>query len=302
MLKQIQPNEIQTLYAPPNATRDTAMMNTETVDRRTELAVAEFLKQMKKRAKRGKRTLNTALLLLFAPFFLAVSLILFDGAQYGTGAILLMLASAGVTLLYSLVCLVIAEFRGAEKDIEELERVCGVKAIGPLLEMRNTFLTSTQQKAIFHALIKLLPQMKASDVNLLTQKHYESIYSVLKSGGGDAAPVVYREPFRHAILKALEQVGDERAIPAVQRIANTPAFLPAARRLRAAAERCLPLLQSNHQTVEATKTLLRASSAEQAAPDTLLRPAALSNPTAPSELLRPAEADEASGNAYRQIR
>ena len=264
--------------------RHIAMMNTETVDRRTELAVAEFLKQMKKRAKRGRRTLNTALFLLFAPFFLAVSLILFDGVRYGTGAILLMLASAGVTLLYSLICLVVAEFRGAAKDIEELERVCGVKAIGPLLEMRNTFLTSTQQKAIFHALIRLLPTDESKRRKFAdTEAVRIAIYSVLKSGGGDAAPTVYREPFRHAILKALEQVGDERAIPAVQRIASTPAFLPAASDdYRAAAERCLPLvaIQSSNR-----------GSHQNAAPRLLRRTSGAGYATASCRAIKPDRAE-----------
>ena len=134
--------------------------------------------------------------------------------------------------------------------------------------------------------------MKASDVNLLTPKHYEALYSVLKSGCGDSAPFAYLTDFRLAILKALEQVGDERAIPAVQRIAVTPAFLPTAKRLREAAERCLPLLQSNHQTIEATKTLLRASSAEQASPETLLRAAEFAPDAAPDKLLRAADKEE----------
>ncbi len=293
MLKAIQTEEIPTFNAPPTLKEETGTSQTEMADKRTEFAVAEFLKQMKRRARRGRRTLNTALFLLFVPVVIGLFLIMINGVQYGASAALLMGAGAVVTLLYSLVCLIFTEIRGATKDIEELERACGVKAIGPLLEMRNTFLTPAQQKVIFHALIRLLPQMKASDVNLLSPKQYESLYSTLKSGGGDSAPLAYLTEFRLAILKALEQVGDERAIPAVQRVANTPAFLPTAKRLREAAERCLPLLQSNHQTIEATKTLLRASSAEQASPETLLRAAEFMPDAAPGELLRAADANAA---------
>ena len=158
MLKQTQAEELQTFNTPLTLTQETKTAQTEMADKRTEFAVAEFLKQMKQRARRGRRTLNTALFLLFIPVLIGLSLILINGVQYGASAILLMMAGAVVTLLYSLVCLIFAEIRGATKDIEELERACGVKAIRPLLEMRNTFLTPSQQKVIFHALIRTLAE------------------------------------------------------------------------------------------------------------------------------------------------
>ena len=95
--------------------------------------------------------------------------------------------------------------------------------------------------------------------------------------------------FRLAILKALEQIGDAAAIPAVEHLANGYAYSANQRALKAAAQECLPLLRANFGSVEANKTLLRASSAENAAPETLLRASEPAPDTKPEELLRAAD-------------
>ncbi len=95
--------------------------------------------------------------------------------------------------------------------------------------------------------------------------------------------------YRLAVLKALEQIGDTDAIPLVEHLANAKARTADQKALKAAAIKCLPLLLVNSTDVEATQTLLRASSPENAAPETLLHPVDFTPDPTPQQLLHAAE-------------
>lgn len=174
-------------------------------------------------------------------------------------------------------------------NAEEMTRLGGVQAVGPLIDLIQSPKSPRQVPPLYVALTKLLPLMKASDAALLTKGQRDMLYWVLKNGFNAAAkPGVYLG-FRLAILRALEQIGDAAAIPIVTTLANGRARTANQKALKAAAQECLPLLQSNFGSVEATKTLLRASQPLPAAPEMLLRPAEFIPDANPKTLLRPAD-------------
>ena len=174
-------------------------------------------------------------------------------------------------------------------NAEEMTRLGGVQAVGPLLELLGTPKGPRQMKPLFVALIQLLPQMKASDSGLVTAEQRKSLYTLLKGGLN-----VYAKPdlflqYRLAVLKALEQIGVADAVPIVEHLANATARTADQKALKAAALECLPLLLVNSSDVEATKTLLRASSPENAAPEALLRPVEFTPDANPNQLLHAAD-------------
>lgn len=81
-------------------------------------------------------------------------------------------------------------------------------------------------------------------------------------GGRDADLIL-------AILRALEQVGDEKALPAVERLVEIEPYHKVGR----AAEACLPALRQRVEQARLAQTLLRPASAPNAPSEVLLRPA-----------------------------
>jgi HEAT repeat protein len=129
--------------------------------------------------------------------------------------------------------------------------------------------------AAANALKKLLPRVQASDKQYITQEEMDTLIRAL--GGKDHLLTI-------AILRALEQVGDEKALPKVERLAEDGSKPLEVHR---AAEACLPYLRLRAQQAEQAQTLLRAASSTAVAPDTLLRPAVGSAPAQADQLLRP---------------
>lgn len=89
---------------------------------------------------------------------------------------------------------------------------------------------------------------------------------------------------RLALLKALEQIGDARAIPAVLYLRDDPTILG---RVRLAANECLPYLEARQRRSRESATLLRAADRVEtvASREELLRPASHSLPTTPEDQL-----------------
>lgn len=185
-----------------------------------------------------------------------------------------------------------------------LSKVTDVRMVGPLALCLSDKDAEVRRLAA-DTLTRLLPQVKASDRIFLSAAEHEELLKALH--GKNLA-------LKLAILQALAQIGDERALPAVRRLAEMDIEQPSpgawflfgdmgARRhwqeavaLRRAAEDCLPFLQERAELSRQAHTLLRASSAMEAvAPDTLLRPAMGAPTTDTNQLLRiPEEATETS--------
>ena len=128
--------------------------------------------------------------------------------------------------------------------------------------------------------------MKVSDAHLLTPVGRRLVHSWLNSPSGNQPVIQGADALRIAALKALEQVGDSTAIPIVERLAQIKPLTPGQAKVQQAAIECLPMLRANCGEVEAARTLLRASQADTARPDTLLRPATGAGQTDRNELLR----------------
>ena len=171
-------------------------------------------------------------------------------------------------------------------DAVEIARLGGIRAIPPFCMALHPSIPGKQIRATQDALILLLPQLKASDAYLLTPTIHRIIATWLNNTADDR--LLHRCPADLCIaaLKALEQVGDSRDIPAVKRWRKIKPQTPGQAKIKQAAIECLPLLMANCSGVEANWTLLRASHAEDARPDTLLRPASGAGNTDAAELLR----------------
>src|SRR5579862_1188528 len=93
----------------------------------------------------------------------------------------------------------------------------------------------------------------------------------------------YRDELLVAILEALEQIGDARALPAVTRLAENAEK----EYVRAAAQRCRSFLVQRDEQERLSATLLRSATSPEMPAGRLLRPAQGDGETAPERLLRP---------------
>jgi hypothetical protein len=93
--------------------------------------------------------------------------------------------------------------------------------------------------------------------------------------------------FCEAIIRAMEQIGDERALKAMERIANMSGRSPARLRLKRAAADCLPALRERIREEAAPDLLLRAAVSESDAE--LLRPTTNTAQPDSVTLLRPTQ-------------
>jgi hypothetical protein len=136
------------------------------------------------------------------------------------------------------------------------------------------------RKDISSVLKTLLPQMRVSEDTPWTKEQRAALLLPLKYPLTDVALTV-------CVLKALEQIGEESAVPVVQKLANLDVYALGAGRIRQAAEECLPYLTVRVEQARHAATLLRPA-AGISPPDTLLRPAGARVAPMPSEqLLRP---------------
>lgn len=150
-------------------------------------------------------------------------------------------------------------------------RVCGI-----LIEYIE-FAAPTQQ-VVRRTLKNLLHRLQTEHHNLFNAHQRLCLYRALKSDDTD---------FILSLLHAIEQIGDEKGIPYVERLLkSTNGTEPYAN----AATDCLNVLKARAEEIRAVQTLLRPSQQENAAPETLLRPATGQNADEKQQqtLLRPA--------------
>ena len=162
----------------------------------------------------------------------------------------------------------------SRKMIQRLSEAWDPRAVGVLAvvaQERDVELSHQAQQA----LINLLPRVRASDGGFVDAEGMKALINLLRED--------YDE-LRLALLKALEQIGDERAISLVMDLRDSPRINLD---VRQAAAECLPALENRVRSARESATLLRASSAVNPAdaPVVLLRPAG-GAPTATDNLLR----------------
>jgi hypothetical protein len=142
---------------------------------------------------------------------------------------------------------------------------------------------------IIDTLTQLLPRLHASDAENFSAEHLRKLYAALNATSVDYSDAFTRafDPpimgdvvdrselldFHLAILKALEQIGDETAIPHVSAIIERRAFREADKILHDAAVDCFPTLLARIEGNRSGSMLLRPSSGLAKNGETLLRPA-----------------------------
>ncbi len=132
------------------------------------------------------------------------------------------------------------------------------------------------KKIAEQGLRSIMPQFKASDAEHITEQGMEAILHLLSRAS--------ESDLRIAILRGLEQVGDERALDVIESLIRSERDT----RLVDAARTCKSYVQGRVQQAQYRQTLLRPT-VNPVAPDmTLLRPAGASE-TPLDQLLRPAE-------------
>jgi|GEM_PF-3397030 len=131
------------------------------------------------------------------------------------------------------------------------------------------------------ALISLLPRLKASDAHLLNPGQRACLHRAVR------APRRKRQAdLVVAIIGALTEIGDEKALPHVERLAEEPVKGALQEQVRSYAASQLPIMRQSIENVRAARTLVRP--ADDVGTETLLRPAD-GAPTGPVEhLVRPA--------------
>jgi hypothetical protein len=145
---------------------------------------------------------------------------------------------------------------------------------------------------------QLLPKVRAEDADFWNADQKRTLLKLLDPPFGDPELIV-------RVLKALEQVGDESALPAVKRLAalqrprpgdsllgmakkGVPYRVWGQETIGQAAITCQTILEARALSVQHASTLLRASNQEAEASETLLRPLPVQSDITPSEqLLRP---------------
>ncbi len=175
-----------------------------------------------------------------------------------------------------------------------------VRSIGPLIDVWKTDDKQTTEISE-KALIDLLPRLKASDSALLDEQHRARLCYCLslplenplyKDARSFLRPATEKQiAFRVAILQAFKQVGDSSAFPFVERLAKREAKTTGEKRVKEAAEVCLPVLRLRAKQERPGRTLLRAADGTMADENKLLRPVAGARESDSEMLLRPGQRD-----------
>lgn len=153
-----------------------------------------------------------------------------------------------------------------------------VRTVGPLAEALDKQDAGTKRVAT-DALIRLLPKMKYSDRDLINDRQRKFLYA----GFGDRGI-----EYTRALLHALEQIGDGKAVKYVARYAEGKGTAKKHPDLVEEANRLLPILEERAEQEMARDRLLRAAGPTEVNTDELLRPASASSDTNSELLLRPA--------------
>lgn len=186
-------------------------------------------------------------------------------AQYLAGSRLFAIAALGAIVSTQLhrFTLTPAQARLASK----IAGIEDVQAVGPLAEM-TIWPDERIRFMALSALARLLPRLRASDTQLLSASQRALLYPFL----------TLSQSRRHAelqiaLLTALEQVGDQAALPYVRALAAESARTPRQRRVVEAARGCLPYLEDCAEQNRQSQILLRPITEDPNGPN-LLRPAA----------------------------
>ncbi len=159
--------------------------------------------------------------------------------------------------------------------------------VGPLLDMYY----SGERELVKSTLTRLLPQLQATDAAKLNAHQRERLYRQLDMCDSRLLYKAANIEFILAILKSLEQIGDEKALAHVEPLARKARNA----RIREAAQNCLPYLQARNEQERARMNLLRSADAANR-PEELMRPVSYNVDDNAAQLLRVSIPNEASSH------
>lgn len=266
------------------------VLSAESVPGSEEAAVGALLTAFRQETRRYRRRIRNGLALgtlAAASVMLLDVFALLGSLQAETFPFTVALMGWGMDLVVLLSCLAypVTAFQARKRVAERLARFDDLRIVGPLAEM----LEAPDMRArpdVVSALTGLLPRLQASDAALLDTEQRACLCRILTSSERALTDL------KIAILRAFEQVGDSRALPLVERMAEGTGRTERQRRLREAAQHCLPFLQERAAQEPFRQTLLRASLAAGVAADVLLRPAAPGVESSSQHLLRASVQEE----------
>ena len=183
-------------------------------------------------------------------------------------------------MAYFLVCVGMAMTLLWDETGEQAAGLRDKRLVGTLLDMLELEKLGMEVRS---PLLQLLPSLHSEDAGLLNEGQHARLHQVLM--GRDVSLTV-------ATLKALEQVGDTKALPFVQRLLAGGGHGTTSEQVREAAHHCWPRLQERIAQEDANRTLLRPTQAENMPDGTLLRAAHSSQCTEVQDLLRASTSDK----------
>ena len=208
-------------------------------------------------------------------------------SAYGAGV------SGGALITFFLIFIIFADrmrgiFRSANEWVgynpQKLVEMGGKEAVSELINSLKVDAAIDARMPVYQTLSKLLPLLTAADAQLLSTDHRDILNKLLLVAQKNGDQHNYYLDLKLAILKAYEQIGDEAAIPVVERLAKLNV---GEHPLGKAARECLPKLRASAAVIRSGQTLLRPSSQKDEEPNRLLRAASSVGTSDPDQLLRP---------------
>jgi hypothetical protein len=266
---------------PRRQRREAEAREMQQIYRHLKSATVETLRSLLSREMKAycieKRRFRT-MLICAALLHVAAYRFVLHAPAYDGGGVLLMLLVAWITLpsLFARHNALRTIRRRVPAVVVLLHKYQARNSIGVLIEAMECGDEATSNYARI-AVIALLPCLSATEGSLLEDSHRAYLYRALRS---------YSSQLILAILPALEQIGDDQAIPYVERLIPGPVWLADSRNIEQAAQKCLLSLQERSKERQARQALLRATIASALPSDALLRPAQEVSAMEPQQLLR----------------
>jgi hypothetical protein len=211
---------------------------------------------------------------VIVPYFAVSTIVLLSQRNFAAGLLTAILAAFS-SQLYRLTLTDKHKLLG-----RKLAKVEDVRWIGRLADTLDWPDHEIKQFAI-SALTRLLKRVKATDKVFQTAGQRANLHRMLTLANARQNP-----EFLKAILAALEQVGDETAVPYVEQLAKATPTSRAQREVCEAANLCLDWVKSRAELSRSSQTLLRASAPNVMSADTLLRAATVGSTHDSEQLLR----------------
>lgn len=164
----------------------------------------------------------------------------------------------------------------------ELVNYDDIRVIGPLLSALEWPDALAYERPFRRTLTKLLPQLTASDALLLTDAHRARLHRELVQPDAE---------YCCAILKALEQIGDESSLEFVRPLAEGLPLTTDPNSVRAVAKECFQVLAERAEKKQSRERLLRPAEGDPAG--TLLHPISTQGSGDSDQLLRAGQAEPA---------